>query len=47
MKLPPSPQLMSTEEIVRYVWLHGAANLPEIWVEELLRRLEALLDDGR
>jgi len=41
------PEILTNEELVRYAWLEGAANLPLSWVEELIKRLELTLDDNK
>lgn len=42
-----SPIALTTEELVRYAWLHGTETLNKEWIEEILRRLEATTGDGR
>lgn len=40
------PSVLTNEELVRYARLQPADQLPAAWVEELIKRLEATLDDG-
>lgn len=39
------PENLSLEELVRYAWLTGPAQLTPEWVAELITRLEQTLDD--
>jgi hypothetical protein len=41
------PQILTNEELVKYAWLQGADKLDPAWVQELLKRLEATLDDNK
>lgn len=41
------PQQLTNEELVRYASLMPYGGVPAAWVAELLKRLEALLDDGK
>lgn len=38
------PYGLSNEELLRYCYVMGAANLPTEWVEVLLKRFESTLD---
>jgi hypothetical protein len=40
------PENLTTEELVRYAWLHQE-NLTREWVLELIKRLEATVDDNK
>lgn len=40
------PENMSTEELLKYVWLQNF-DVPPAWVEEICRRLEDTLDDNK
>jgi hypothetical protein len=39
-----TPRNLSDEELAHYATLHAAGELPQAWVEELVRRFTALLD---
>lgn len=39
------PENLTTEELVRYAWVTGPAQLQPEWVAELIKRLEHTLDD--
>lgn len=41
------PQSLTNEELLRYAHTLGPASLPTEWVQELLTRFAALLDDGK
>jgi hypothetical protein len=41
------PQILTNEELVKYAWLQGVDKLPQQWVAEILKRLEATLDDNK
>jgi hypothetical protein len=41
------PQILTNEELVKYAWLQGVDKLDPTWVQELLERLEATLDDNK
>jgi hypothetical protein len=41
------PEILTTEELVKYAWLEGPERLPAIWVQELIKRLEQTLDDNK
>jgi len=38
------PENLSDEELVRYAWGIGAAQLTPVWVAELIKRLEKQID---
>jgi len=38
------PENLTNRELVHYAWLTGAAQLPPAWVEELIKRVEDLLE---
>ena len=42
------PENLSTDELIRYAWLH-IDKLPPEWLEEILKRLEESVDsdDGK
>lgn len=41
------PQSLTNEELLRYAHTLGPAALPAEWVQEILTRFAALLDDGK
>ena len=41
------PQNLTNEELVRYARLMPPGQVPSAWVDELIKRLEATLDDNR
>jgi len=41
------PHRLTDAELVRYAYLQGAQNLTAAWIDELIKRLEARLDDNR
>lgn len=41
------PQQLTNEELVRYASLMSYGTVPAEWVAELIKRLEATLDDGK
>lgn len=41
------PQTLTDAELVKYAYLTGADKLPPNWVAELIKRLDATLDDNR
>ena len=41
------PQNLTNAELVRYASLMPYGQVPAVWVEELIKRLEATLDDNR
>lgn len=41
------PHNLTNEELLRYAHTLGPAALPAEWVQEILTRFAALLDDGK
>ena len=41
------PESLTNAELVKYAWLTGADKLGKDWIAELLKRLEATLDDNK
>lgn len=41
------PETLTNAELVKYAWLAGANTLKEDWIAELIKRLEATLDDNK
>lgn len=41
------PKHLTPKELVHYAWVLGPSKLDEMWIKEILKRLEEHLDDGR